>query len=112
MLRSGVGADGLDRWNLAEARWFTGAMPEPEPLSLFDADLADWLMAGPGGFRSAGQGVIESWGGSGLLWYRAKAFADFVLTIEWRITGEEDNSGIFIRIPALKANIGPAIEHG
>ncbi len=70
-------------------------------------------MAGPGSFRRTGTGdAIESFGGSGLLWYAAEAFEDFVLHAEWRITRPEDNSGVFLRCPPLQDDPQPAIERG
>lgn len=80
--------------------------------SLLDSDLRGWRMAGPGGFRWAGPGVLESFGGSGLLWYADEAFADFILQVEWRVTAPEDNSGVFLRCPPLQDEARPAIEHG
>ncbi|WP_119459262.1 3-keto-disaccharide hydrolase [Rhodospirillaceae bacterium SYSU D60014] len=60
-----------------------------------------WAMAGHGRFNAIGDGVIESEGGPGLLWYRPETFADFILRVEWRASSIEDNSGIFLRFPAL-----------
>jgi hypothetical protein len=74
------------------------------------SDLGGWRMAGPGGFRQLPNGIIESYGGPGLFWYAHEAFEDFVLTIEWRITLPEDNSGVFLRAPPLSASPQPAIE--
>lgn len=75
-------------------------------------DLDGWRMAGPGGFRQIPNGIIESYGGPGLFWYAHEAFKDFVLTIEWRITLREDNSGVFLRAPPLSTSPQPAIERG
>jgi hypothetical protein len=79
---------------------------------LLTSDLAGWTMAGDGGFRALADGVIESCGGSGLLWYAAEAFDDFVIETEWRLTHADDNSGLFLRIPPLTHDIAPAIDHG
>ncbi|WP_230534077.1 3-keto-disaccharide hydrolase [Microvirga roseola] len=81
-------------------------------LQLLAPDLAGWRMAGPGGFRQIAEGVIESHGGSGLFWYANESFDDFVLTVDWRTTGQEDNSGVFLRSPPLLDNPQPAIERG
>jgi hypothetical protein len=75
-------------------------------------ELAGWRMAGPGGFRPLGDGIVESYGGSGIFWYADAAFEDFVLTVEWRIARLHDNSGVFLRAPPLADSPGPAIEHG
>jgi len=57
-------------------------------------------------------GTIESYGGSGIFWYAAKAYADFDLAVQWRVQDLHDNSGIFLRIPPLEDDPGPAIERG
>jgi hypothetical protein len=74
-------------------------------------DLSQWRMAGSGGFRAVGE-IIESHGGPGILWYPALQYGDFVLRIEWRVCGAHDNSGVFLRIPALGASPQPAIDEG
>lgn len=68
-------------------------------------------MAGPGGFSPVPEG-LESYGGSGIFWYAPESFADFVLRVAWRISGPEDNSGVFLRIPPLDDEPQPAIEQG
>jgi Domain of Unknown Function (DUF1080) len=88
--------------------------------SLLTPSLVGWRMAGAGGFRwtdadgGRGGGALESFGGSGLLWYAEAAFADLVLEVEWRVTGPEDNSGVFLRCPPLLSDqdIRPAVERG
>lgn len=74
-------------------------------------DLSNWRMAGAGGFKLLGD-VIESYGGSGILWYEPATFGDFVLRIEWRVQSEEDNSGVFVRIPPLGDGVQRAIDEG
>ncbi|HEX6958433.1 MAG TPA: DUF1080 domain-containing protein [Ferrovibrio sp.] len=74
--------------------------------------LQDWRQAGPGGFRALGNGVVESFGGSGIYWYAAETYADFKLLIEWRVQQPTDNSGVFLRIPPLERDPRPAIEQG
>lgn len=63
--------------------------------------LSGWQMAGLGGFMELGANIIESVGGIGLLWYTREQFADFVLRVDWRASAPDDNSGVFIRFPAL-----------
>jgi hypothetical protein len=65
---------------------------------------SDWRMAGRGGFRRVGPDTVESEGGPGIWWYTRKRFADFVLFVDWRASGSEDNSGVFVRIPALQSD--------
>jgi choline dehydrogenase-like flavoprotein len=63
--------------------------------------LAVWQMAGSGGFNVVGPDILESFGGIGLLWYTPDVFGDFILKVEWRASSPTDNSGVFIRFPAL-----------
>jgi hypothetical protein len=68
-------------------------------LILFDGtSLAAWSQSGPGGFRLI-DGVMQSYGGMGLLSYPERTFGDFVLDLDWRITAVTDNSGVFLRFP-------------
>jgi hypothetical protein len=66
-----------------------------------NGSLAGWQMAGAGGFIELGGNIIESSGGIGLLWFTEEEFDNFVLRVEWRASDVTDNSGIFIRFPAL-----------
>jgi choline dehydrogenase-like flavoprotein len=70
------------------------------PLSL---DPADWQMVkipnSPATMIHHGS-VMETSGWYGLYWYTKEEFTNFVLSVEWRISRREENSGIYIRIPA------------
>jgi hypothetical protein len=81
-------------------------------LQLLKPNFAGWHMAGLGGFRGLAEGVVESYGGPGLLWYADEIFEDFVLSVEWRIALPEDNSGVFLRFPPLTDSPQPAIKQG
>jgi hypothetical protein len=63
--------------------------------------LAGWRVAGQPGFIELGGNIVESFGGIGLLWFTQQQFDDFVLRADFRLSSPTDNSGIFIRIPAL-----------
>ena len=65
------------------------------------ANFADWQMAGFGRFTQVGQFRLQSEGGIGLLWYTKEQFGDFNLRLDWRACIPTDNSGVFIRFPAL-----------
>jgi hypothetical protein len=84
----------------------------PHFHSLLMPDLRGWRMAGPGCFCVTEQGLFESEGGHGLLWYAAEVFDDFVLEVRWRLTGPEDNSGVFLRTPPLADDPAPAVAEG
>jgi hypothetical protein len=85
---------------------------EADFVPLLSPGLAGWRMAGAGGFSDRGEGVVESHGGSGILWYAEADFADFVLRLAWRLTRDDDNSGVFLRIPPLERDLQPAIDQG
>ena len=64
-------------------------------------------MAGFGNFIELGSNIVETVDGIGLLWYNLEQFTDFVLRVDWRASFPDDNSGVFIRFPAL-GNQDPA----
>lgn len=72
--------------------------------TLFDGTLTGWQMAGSGKFNVAAKNVLESEGGIGVLWYTQEQFGNFVLKADWRASDINDNSGIFLRFPALSNN--------
>src|SRR5438093_1488819 len=44
--------------------------------------------------------VMETFGWYGLYWYIKEQFTNFILSLDWRISRREENSGVYIRIPA------------
>ena len=76
------------------------ALPGFTPLSLV---AADWQMIklpnSPAAMIHYGS-VMETSGWYGLYWYMNEQFGNFVLSLDWRISRREENSGVFIRIPA------------
>jgi hypothetical protein len=76
---------------------------EPGFRALGTGGLSGWRMAGAGRFVELGANIIESIGGPGLLWYTREQFTDFILRVEWQVFFEDNNSGIFIRLPAPDA---------
>ena len=82
-------------------------VPAAGTVSLINPTLDGWQVAGSGGFKIVGNDTIESEGGIGLLWYSKDEFSDFTLTVQWRSINVFDNSGVFIRFPAL-GNTNPA----
>ena len=71
---------------------------EPGFTSIFDGTLAGWQEAGPGGFQIV-EGMLQTSGGMGLLWYTRKEFKDFILKVDWKEAHFGDNSGVFVRFP-------------
>lgn len=80
-------------------------------VELFDGSLSGWSQAGPGGFDVV-DGVLRSRGGMGLLWYSDRAFGDFDLRLDWRVTSRTDNSGVFVRFPHPGDDPGVAVSDG
>lgn len=91
--------------------------PSPAFKPLFTGTLAGWQMAGSGDFLDLFGSILETRGGIGLLWYTREVFRNFVLTLEWLSFNATDNSGVFLRFPALPSS-NPAtdwqiaVDHG
>jgi hypothetical protein len=64
---------------------------------------ADWQMVklpnSPASMIHYGN-VMETVGWYGLYWYTKEQFTNFVLSVDWRISRREENSGVYIRVPA------------
>jgi choline dehydrogenase-like flavoprotein len=75
--------------------------PEQNFIPVGNGGLAGWQMAGSGRFMELGGSIIESVDGIGLLWFTKEQFDDFILRVDFRLNSLTDNSGVFIRIPAL-----------
>jgi hypothetical protein len=77
----------------------TTFQPEPGFTQLHPNDRAQWHMAGQGDITPVADSIVETHGGTGMLWY-AEEFEDFILRLQWRMASIEDNSGVYIRFPA------------
>src|SRR5258707_11365933 len=73
------------------------------PLSLAPANWQMVKLAGSPATMIHHGAVLETSGWYGLYWYTKEQFGNFVLSLEWRISRREENSGIYIRIPAPNA---------
>jgi len=68
-------------------------------VQLFNGkDMTDWEHVGPGRFLVE-NGMLKTEGGMGLLWYTREKFGDAILHVVYKLSHENDNSGVFIRIP-------------
>jgi hypothetical protein len=66
---------------------------------LFDGkDLKGWMHVGPGG-EKVESGLIETYGGMGLLYWTGGKVGNCVIKVVYRMRDKNDNSGVFIRIP-------------
>lgn len=61
-------------------------------------DLTGWKHVGPGS-QYVEDGYIKSHGGMGLLYWTGEKFGNCVIRVVYRMREENDNSGVFIRIP-------------
>jgi len=68
---------------------------------LFDGkDLQGWKHVGPGGM-TVKDGLIQTQGGMGLLYWTGGKLGDCVIRVVYRMRDTNDNSGVFIRIPDI-----------
>ncbi len=74
-------------------------------------DMDGWQMLGRGSFRVE-DGLLVTEGGMGLLWYEREPFGNALLRVEYRVSREEDNSGVFIRINGAPDDVWYAVHHG
>jgi Domain of Unknown Function (DUF1080) len=66
---------------------------------LFDGkDLDGWKHVGPGGM-TVEDGLIRTHGGMGLLYWAGGKVGDCTIRVVYKMRDENDNSGVFIRIP-------------
>ena len=61
-------------------------------------DLSGWRHVGPGGV-TVQNGLIRTQGGMGLLYWTGGKIGNCTLRLVFRMRDENDNSGVFIRIP-------------
>jgi hypothetical protein len=86
---------------LGAAPRFAGskAGPPQQSKQLFNGkDLTGWKHVGPGNMVVEG-GLLHGAGGMGLLYWAGEKFGDCTFHIVYRMRDENDNSGVFIRIP-------------
>jgi len=62
-------------------------------------DLTGWKHVGPGHMTVESDGFIHTHGGMGLLYWTGGKIGDCVIHVVFRMRDEDDNSGVFIRIP-------------
>jgi 3-keto-disaccharide hydrolase len=61
-------------------------------------DLTGWKHVGPGG-DTVEDGLIHTHGGMGLLYWTGGKVGDCIIHVVYKMRDENDNSGVFIRIP-------------
>ena len=90
----------------------------PEPIGggvwrpLFDAqNTAGWKMVGPGELKME-NGELVTHGGMGLFVYTAEKFGNCQIRVVYKLTATNDNSGVFIRMPAAPETPWDAVNFG
>ncbi|MBC2934455.1 PKD domain-containing protein [Nocardioides sp. zg-1228] len=79
---------------------------------LFDGtDASAWKQAGPGGF-TVEDCALTSRGGLGLFWYSERTFDDYVLKVQFKLSDDGDNSGVFTRFPDPGTDPWVAVDEG
>ncbi len=61
-------------------------------------DLDRWQQVGPGSFVVK-DGLMKTEGGMGMLWYTRETIARATIRVVFKLTAQEADSGVFIRIP-------------
>jgi hypothetical protein len=78
---------------------FGGSVANDGWRQLFNGkDLSGWKHVGPGSM-SVENGLLRGHGGMGLLYWAGDQFGNCTFRIIYRMKDENDNSGVFIRIP-------------
>ncbi len=79
---------------------------------IFDGKTLDgWEHVGPGKMVVK-DGVIQTEGGMGLLWYKGGKLGHCVVRIVYKTTAKSSNSGVFIRIADKPKDEWFAVHHG
>ncbi len=68
-------------------------------IPLFNGkDLSGWTHVG-NGYMTVEDGIIQTHGGMGLLYWAGSKFGNCTIRVVWRMRDENSNAGFFIRIP-------------
>jgi len=88
------------------------AGPSTAWRAIFDGKSLDgWEHIGPGKMVLK-DGVIQTEGGMGLLWYTKEKFGNCVIRVVYKSTSKSSNSGVFIRIADKPKDEWYAVHHG
>jgi hypothetical protein len=80
--------------------------------SLFNGkDLSAWKHVGPGSM-TVENGLIHTHGGMGLLYWTGGKVGNCIIRVVYRMRDENDNSGIFIRIPIVPREQWMPVHYG
>ena len=80
--------------------------------TLLDANHTNgWQMVGPGELKWE-NGELVTYGGMGLLFYERARFGNCKIRVVFKLTGTNDNSGVFIRMANPPKDPWDAVNHG
>jgi hypothetical protein len=80
--------------------------------AIFDGKSLDgWEHVGPGKMVVK-DGMIQTEGGMGLLWYTKEKFGNCVIRVVYKTTSPSSNSGVFIRVAEKPKDEWYAVHHG
>ena len=75
-------------------------------------DLKGWKHVGPGYMTVEKDGLIHTHGGMGLLYWTGGKIGNCVIHTVWHMRDENDNSGVFIRIPIAPTEPWMPVNYG
>ena len=89
-----------------------GSAQSQEWKPLFNGkDLTGWKHVGPGGM-TVEEGLIKTHGGMGLLYWAGQKFSNCQIRVVFRMKDENDNAGVFIRIPVEPREAWMPVHYG
>jgi len=89
-----------------------GAHSASEWKQLFNGkNLNGWKHVGPGSM-TVENGLIRTHGGMGLLYWTDNKLGDCVLRVVYKMRDENDNSGVFVRIPIAPTEPWMPVNYG
>jgi hypothetical protein len=74
-------------------------------------NLNGWKHVGPGGM-TVENGLIQTHGGMGLLYWPEAKLGDCVLRVVYKMRDENDNSGVFVRVPIAPTEPWMPVNYG
>jgi hypothetical protein len=80
--------------------------------AIFDGRSTDgWRHVGAGELRLE-KGELVTHGGMGVFWYTREKFSNCQIRVVFKLTGSNDNSGVFIRLPRAPRDEWDAVNTG
>ncbi|MBM7513499.1 PKD repeat protein [Nocardioides cavernae] len=90
----------------------TAPTPDEGYELLFDGtDVSGWKQSGPGGF-TVENCELTSFGGLGLFWFSERTFDDYTVKLQFKLSDDGDNSGVFTRFPDPGNDPFVAVDNG